>query len=101
VGEKVVTWGSTDPKMMLPAAELEVTSPSVVAEVLMPTEVEVPLGSGVAQVPIAVEVEVPLGAGAATVPMAAAELGAGEVPLCPIAPASTTPPSCMLRPFLA
>jgi hypothetical protein len=83
------------------AAELEVASPPGVAEVPMPAEVEVPLRSGVADVPIPAEVEVPLGPGAAAVPMAAAEPGGSEVLLCPTAPPSPTPPSSMLRPFLA
>jgi hypothetical protein len=67
----------------------------------MPAEVEVPLGPGAADVPIPAEVEVPLGPGAAVVPMEAAEPGAGEMLLRPTAPPSLTPPSSILRPFLA
>jgi hypothetical protein len=76
-------------------------SPPSVAEVSMPAEVEVPLGSGAAEVPIPVEVEVPLGPGSAAVSMAAAELSGDEVLLRPTAPPYPTPPSTMLRPFLA
>jgi hypothetical protein len=75
MGEKVVSRGSADPELLLPAAELEVASPPGVVEVLMPVEVEMPLGSGAAEVPIPAKVEVPLGPGAAAVPMAAAQPG--------------------------
>jgi hypothetical protein len=85
----------------LPAAELEVASPPGVAQVPMPAEVEVPLRPGAAEVPIPVEVEVPLGPGVVAVPMAAAEPDGGEVLLRLTAPPSPTPPSSMLRPFLA
>ena len=68
----------------MPAAELEVPSPPGVAEVPTPAEVEVP------SPPSAIEV-----------PMPVAEPGAGEVPLGSVAPTSLTPPSSMLRPFLA
>jgi hypothetical protein len=67
----------------------------------MLAKVEVPLWSGATEVPIPAEVEVPLGVGAAAVPMAVAEPGGGEVLLRPTAPPSLTPPSSMLRPFLA
>jgi hypothetical protein len=93
--------GSTDPELILPAAELEVASPPGVAEMLMPAEVEVPLWPGVAKVPILAEVEVPLGPSATAVSMVEAEPGGGEVLFHPIAPASPTPPSSMLCPFFA
>jgi hypothetical protein len=85
----------------LPLVELEVASLPGVAEVPMPAKVEVPLGSGAAEVLIPVEVEVPLGPSAAVVPLVAAESGGGEAVLRPTAPPSPTPPSSMLRPFLA
>jgi hypothetical protein len=69
--------------------------------VSIPVEVEVPLGPGAGEVPIPAKVEVPLGPGADAVPIAVTEPGGDEVLLCPTAPASPTPPSSMLRPFLA
>jgi hypothetical protein len=85
----------------LPAAELEVESPPGVAKVSMPAKVEVPLGPGAVEVPLPTKVEVPLGLGVAAVLMVATEPGGGEVLLCPTTPPSPTPPSSMLRPFLA